>query len=126
MILRSLFIYNISIIVFLSISLKVYFLVKNLSILSDDMLVTVLGELPPLVNENDLHIAQLTLTLMTSVVSTHPSSIQFISKSSLPQVEIYLSKRVYVTSKISERLLGTSNHSISHKKYNSILQTKKK
>jgi len=62
-------------------------LCRNYSnVISDEMLATVLSELAPLVNETDLHIAQLTLTLMTSVVATHPSSIQYISKSSLPQV----------------------------------------
>ena len=50
------------------------------------MLVPVLGELPPLVNEADLHIAQLTLALLTSIVTVHPSAIQIVKKSSLSQV----------------------------------------
>jgi len=62
-------------------------LVKNYSAaISVDMLSPVLAELPPLVNEADLHIAQLTLTLLTSVVTVHPSAIQTIKKSSLTQV----------------------------------------
>jgi len=62
-------------------------LIKNYSnVISDQMLGAVLTELPPLIIDSDLHIAQLTLTLTTSVVTSHQSCIQFISKSSLPQV----------------------------------------
>ena len=55
-------------------------------VFSVEMLVPVLGELPPLVNEADLHIAQLTLALLTSIVTVHPSAIQIVKKSSLSQV----------------------------------------
>jgi len=46
----------------------------------------VLAELPPLVSETDLHIAQLTLALLTSVTSSHASTIPVIQKSILPEV----------------------------------------
>ena len=46
----------------------------------------VLAELPPLVSETDLHIAQLTLALLTSVTSSHASTIPVIQKSVLPEV----------------------------------------
>lgn len=35
----------------------------------------VLTELPPLLNESDLHIAQLTLTLLTSIARLQPSAL---------------------------------------------------
>jgi len=46
----------------------------------------VLAELPPLVSETDLHIAQLTLALLTSVTSSHTATIPVIQKSVLPEV----------------------------------------
>ena len=46
----------------------------------------VLAELPPLVSETDLHIAQLTLALLTSVTTSHASTIPVIQKSILPEV----------------------------------------
>jgi len=46
----------------------------------------VLAELPPLVSETDLHIAQLTLALLTSVTSSHTETIAVIQKSVLPEV----------------------------------------
>ena len=41
------------------------------SSLSPDSLSPVLAELPPLVSESDLHIAQLTLSLLTSISNNH-------------------------------------------------------
>jgi len=62
-------------------------LVKNYSgALSLSWLSPVLAELPPLVSETDLHIAQLTLTLLTSVTSSHSATIPVIQKSVLPEV----------------------------------------
>ena len=46
----------------------------------------VLAELPPLVSETDLHIAQLTLALLTSVTTSQASTIPVIQKSVLPEV----------------------------------------
>ena len=54
--------------------------------LSVDSLSPVLTELPPLVSESDLHIAQLTLTLITSISSTHKRVIPIIHKTVLPEV----------------------------------------
>jgi len=64
-------------------------LVRNYSqALSIDLLTAVLVELPPLISEADLHVAQLTLALLTSIVAAHPTSIPLIEKSSLSQVLI--------------------------------------
>ena len=46
----------------------------------------VLVELPPLLNESDLHIAQLTMNLLTSVAKLHKSSLSTVQKTSLPQI----------------------------------------
>ena len=46
----------------------------------------VLAELPPLVSESDLHIAQLTLVLLTSISVHHRQAIPIIHKSVLPEV----------------------------------------
>jgi len=46
----------------------------------------VLAELPPLVSETDLHIAQLTLATATSVTSSHAATIPIIQKAVLPEV----------------------------------------
>lgn len=62
-------------------------LVKNYSSgLNPDLLAPVLAELPPLVSESDLHIAQLTLLLLTSIVSTHRQTIPLLQKSILGEV----------------------------------------
>lgn len=45
-----------------------------------------LVELPPLINESDLHIAQLTLGLMCSVCRTHPSAMADLHRTALNQV----------------------------------------
>lgn len=46
----------------------------------------VICELPPLLNECDLHIAQLTLTLLTSVAQTLPSALDNIGSEILPEI----------------------------------------
>nr|CAD7588886.1 unnamed protein product [Timema genevievae] len=62
-------------------------LVRNYSSALDaDLLVKVVAELTPLVSEADLHIAQLTLTLLTSVSELHPSALVFTSDTLLQQV----------------------------------------
>jgi len=62
-------------------------LAKNYpSALSVDTLAPVLAELPPLVSESDLHIAQLTLVLLTSISVSHRQAIPIIHKSVLPEV----------------------------------------
>uniref|UniRef100_A0A1B6MPH3 Uncharacterized protein n=1 Tax=Graphocephala atropunctata TaxID=36148 RepID=A0A1B6MPH3_9HEMI len=51
-------------------------LVNNYSsALNSDLLNKVLTELPPLLSESDLHIAQLTLTLLTSIARLQPSAL---------------------------------------------------
>jgi cullin-associated NEDD8-dissociated protein 1 len=47
---------------------------------------TVICELPPLLNECDLHIAQLTLTLLTSVAQTLPAALDNIGNEILPEI----------------------------------------
>ena len=62
-------------------------IVKNYSTsLALDTLSTVLAELPPLVSETDLHIAQLTLNLLTSISVSHRQAIPTIQKTVLPEV----------------------------------------
>ena len=46
----------------------------------------VLVELQPLLNDTDLHIAQLTMNLLTSVARLHKSSLPMVQKTSLPQI----------------------------------------
>ncbi|XP_069960266.1 cullin-associated NEDD8-dissociated protein 1 [Cherax quadricarinatus] len=62
-------------------------LVTNYSTaLSPQMLDKVLGELPPLINESDLHIAQLCLTLLTSTAKLHKSSLANFLQLIMPDV----------------------------------------
>ena len=46
----------------------------------------VLVELQPLLNDTDLHIAQLTMNLLTSVAKLHKSSLPMVQKTSLAQI----------------------------------------
>ncbi|KAG7173279.1 Cullin-associated NEDD8-dissociated protein 1-like, partial [Homarus americanus] len=62
-------------------------LVTNYSTaLSPQMLDKVLVELPPLINESDLHIAQLCLTLLTSTAKLHKSSLANFLQLIMPDV----------------------------------------
>ena len=62
-------------------------MVKNYSTsIALDTLSPVLAELPPLVSETDLHIAQLTLTLLTSISIHHRQAIPTIQKTVLPEI----------------------------------------
>lgn len=54
--------------------------------LSPQMLDKVLVELPPLINESDLHIAQLCLTLLTSTAKLHKSSLGNFLQLIMPDV----------------------------------------
>ncbi|ROT63807.1 hypothetical protein C7M84_018283 [Penaeus vannamei] len=56
------------------------------SALSPQMLDKVLIELPPLINESDLHIAQLCLTLLTSTAKLHKSSLANFLEVIMPDV----------------------------------------
>ena len=51
-----------------------------------DTLTPVLAELPLLVSETDLHIAQLTLNLLTSISVSHRQDIPTIQMTVLPEV----------------------------------------
>ncbi|XP_058803044.1 cullin-associated NEDD8-dissociated protein 1 [Phymastichus coffea] len=54
--------------------------------LHPDLLETVTTELPPLINESDLHIAQLTLTLLTTIAKLYPGALNRISENILPEI----------------------------------------
>ena len=62
-------------------------LVKNYSgQISDKNLEPVLIELQPLLTDSDLHIAQLTMNLLTSVAKLHKNSLSKIQSTCLPQI----------------------------------------
>ncbi|XP_046829916.1 cullin-associated NEDD8-dissociated protein 1 isoform X2 [Vespa crabro] len=62
-------------------------LVRNYSsALHFDLLDTVTTELPALLNETDLHIAQLTLNLLTTIAKLHPGSLTRVSDNILPEI----------------------------------------
>ena len=62
-------------------------LVRNYSsALHPDLLDKVTTELPALINESDLHIAQLTLTLLTTIAKLHPVALTRISENILPEI----------------------------------------
>lgn len=64
-------------------------LVQNYShYLYNELLLSVIKELPPLLTEADLHIAQLTLVLLTSIARVHPGALQDIQGSILPEILI--------------------------------------
>lgn len=56
------------------------------SALHADMLDKVTEELPALLNESDLHIAQLTLTLLTTIAKLHPAALTGVSENILPEI----------------------------------------
>lgn len=62
-------------------------LVRNYSVyLSPDMVATVMQELPALINETDLHISQLTLSLLTSISRVHQQSLSLVPCAILPEI----------------------------------------
>jgi len=56
------------------------------SVLTPESLKPVLIELPPLINEADLHIAQLTMDLLTTISIYHKSVLPVVQQTSLPEV----------------------------------------
>ncbi|XP_014297197.1 cullin-associated NEDD8-dissociated protein 1 [Microplitis demolitor] len=56
------------------------------SSLNTDLLDKVTTELTALLNESDLHIAQLTLTLLTTIAKLHPVALNRITDSILPEI----------------------------------------
>lgn len=68
-------------------------LIKNYSnAMNPVLLVVVLDELPPLVSENDLHIAQLTLSLLCTVCATHPTTMADLQRTTLLQQVLALAR----------------------------------
>ena len=62
-------------------------LVKNYaSLITEKNLEPVLMEVQPLLNDSDLHIAQLTMNLLTSVARLHKSSIKVVQNTSFHQI----------------------------------------
>ncbi|KAF3429218.1 LOW QUALITY PROTEIN: hypothetical protein E2986_00011 [Frieseomelitta varia] len=62
-------------------------LVRNYSsTLHTDLLDKVTTELPALLNETDLHIAQLTLNLLTTIAKLHPVALTRVSDNILPEI----------------------------------------
>lgn len=50
-----------------------------------DLLKHVIVEVPPLLDESDLHIAQWTLVILKSIAETHPGALNNVSKTILPE-----------------------------------------
>lgn len=48
----------------------------------------ILAEIPPLINESDLHISQLTLNLLTSLCCKHPKSMAKVCDSIMKEIFI--------------------------------------
>ncbi|XP_052763076.1 cullin-associated NEDD8-dissociated protein 1-like [Mya arenaria] len=66
-------------------------LVKNWgSSLTGDMIADMMREMPPLINENDLHVSQLTLNLLTSISKMHKSSMSLVPGEILPQILVLM------------------------------------
>lgn len=64
-------------------------LVKNYgSSLNTAMINDMMKEMPPLISENDLHVSQLTLNLLTSISAIHKSSMVSVTTEILPQILI--------------------------------------
>lgn len=62
-------------------------LLKNYrQMLYPDLLQHVIVELPPLLDESDLHIAQWTLVILKSIAGVHPKALNNISNHILPEV----------------------------------------
>ena len=54
--------------------------------ITDKNLEPVLMEIQPLLSDSDLHIAQLTMNLLTSVARLHKSSLKVVQNTSFPQI----------------------------------------
>ena len=64
---------------------KLYFLIPG-SAFTPSMFSDVIKELPPLINESDLHLSQLTLHLLTSVSRVSKSSMSMVHDGILTQL----------------------------------------
>lgn len=64
-------------------------LIKNYyNVLFVDLLQQVTTELPPLLDECDLHIAQWTMVILKSIAEVHPGALQDIRSNILPQIMV--------------------------------------
>ncbi|GIY90141.1 cullin-associated NEDD8-dissociated protein 1 [Caerostris darwini] len=62
-------------------------LIKNyVKCLTPDMISTVLSELPPLISESDLHISQLTMSLLTSISKVQQQPLMNVTDAILPEI----------------------------------------
>ncbi len=62
-------------------------LVKNYNdSVTPAMIDAVLAELPPLINESDMHVSQMAISFLTSLARVHPDSLSKISGSILPEL----------------------------------------
>ncbi|KAL3888576.1 hypothetical protein ACJMK2_001063 [Sinanodonta woodiana] len=58
--------------------------------LTSTMINEMMKEMPSLINENDLHVSQLTLTLLTSISKSHKNSMANVPNEILPQILILI------------------------------------
>jgi cullin-associated NEDD8-dissociated protein 1 len=58
--------------------------------ISNELIINVLEELPPLISDNDLHIAQNVLALLCTVMNVNPSIMEVIKVSILPNIMVLL------------------------------------
>ncbi|XP_060552206.1 cullin-associated NEDD8-dissociated protein 1-like [Ruditapes philippinarum] len=66
-------------------------LVRNYgSALTASMINEMMKEMPPLINENDLHVSQLTLNLLSSISKIHKQSMANIPNEILPQILVLI------------------------------------
>lgn len=64
-------------------------IIKNYgALLTEPMIDGILAEIPPLINESDLHISQLTLNLLTSLCCKHPKSMAKVCDSIMKEIFI--------------------------------------
>ena len=64
----------------------------------------ILAECGPLINESDLHISQLTMSLLTTLCQVHPPSMSFIHNDILPQLLSLVSDNALILLRIFCRL----------------------
>ena len=60
------------------------------SALTSGMIGDMMKEMPPLISENDLHVSQLTLNLLTSISKIHKASMGNIPNEILPQILVLI------------------------------------
>lgn len=64
-------------------------LIKNYhNYMYDDLLHHIIVEVPPLLDESDLHIAQWTLVILKSIAEHHPCALQDLPNHIFPQIVV--------------------------------------